>query len=87
LVGSNPDGSVELYVHDIPTRSTLQISDAPAEAMAEVLSSLNDDGTLVAFNFARLLSGPVSDAALANNSEIYTATLPARPPFSTDATI
>lgn len=87
LVGSNPDGSVELYVHDIPTRRTLQITDAPAEAMAEVLSSLNDDGTLVAFNFARLLSGPVSDAALANNSEIYTATLPARPPFSTDATI
>ncbi|MCV5533893.1 hypothetical protein OFN26_35060, partial [Escherichia coli] len=55
LVGSNPDGSVELYVHDIPTRRTLQITDAPAEATAEVVSSLNDDGTIVAFNFARLL--------------------------------
>ncbi|MER3426595.1 MAG: hypothetical protein C4334_00635 [Pyrinomonas sp.] len=87
LTGNNSDGSVELHVYDVPTRRLLQITDAPAEATAEVISSLNDDGTLVAFNFARAISGPVSSSDFANNSEIYLAAIPTRPPFSTEATI
>ncbi|PWT82894.1 MAG: hypothetical protein C5B44_01380, partial [Acidobacteria bacterium] len=72
------DGSVELYLFDIPSDETMQLTDAPASSTAEVVSSLNDDGSLVAFNFARLLSGNVSSPELANNSEIYLATIPPR---------
>ena len=54
---------------------------APAGATAEVISSLNDDGSLVAFNFPRILSGAVSSNSLANNSEIYLASISPRPAF------
>ena len=48
-------------------------------ATAEVVASLNFDGSLVAFNFPRILSGPVSDDDLRNNSEIYVASIAPRP--------
>lgn len=80
VVGSS-DGGVELYLLDLPTGQVQQITNAPSSATAEVVSSLNFDGTVVAFNFPRILSGPVSDEDLRNNSEIYVTSIPARPEF------
>jgi uncharacterized protein (TIGR03437 family) len=57
------------------------IANAPASATAEVISSLNFDGTLVAFNFRRVLSGSVAEDDFRNNSEIYLASVAARPAF------
>ena len=78
----NSDGSVELYVYDLPTATFSEITNAPAGATGEVVSSLNDDGSIVVFNFPRVLSGPVNDSDLANDSEIYIAEVPARPGFA-----
>ena len=72
------DGSVELYVFDLPSGQVQQITNAPASATAEVISSLNFDGSLVAFSFPRILSGPVGDEDLRNNSEIYVASVAPR---------
>jgi uncharacterized protein (TIGR03437 family) len=84
VVGGNSDASVELYLYDIPTNQLTRVTDAPAAATAEVVSSLNNDGSLVAFNFPRVLAGAVASDEFANNSEIFLATLPARAPFSND---
>jgi len=65
------DGGVELYVLDLPTGKVQQITTAPSSATAEVVASLNFDGSLVGFSFPRILSGSVSDDDLRNNSEIY----------------
>ncbi|HEY6806034.1 MAG TPA: lamin tail domain-containing protein [Pyrinomonadaceae bacterium] len=73
------EGSVELYLIDLPTLKIEQITNAPANATAEIVSSLNYDGSRIAFNFSRALSGPVSDSDFANNSEIYLASLADRP--------
>ena len=72
------DGGVELYVLDLPTGVVQQITNAPAAATAEVVSSLNFDGSVVAFNFPRILSGAVGDDDLRNNSEIYVASVAPR---------
>jgi uncharacterized protein (TIGR03437 family) len=80
-VVSASDGGAELYLLDLPTGQVQQITNAPAAATAEVVSSLNLDGTLVAFNFPRLLSGTVSGDDFRNNSEIYLASIAARPAF------
>lgn len=81
VVGAS-DGSVELYLLDIPTNQIKQVTNAPTSATAEVTSSLNFDGSLVAFSFPRVLSGPVSTNDLANNSEIYLASVEQRPAAS-----
>ena len=73
------DGSVELYVLDLPTGAVQQITNAPAAATAEVIASLDFDGSNVAFNFPRILSGPVNDDDRRNNSEIYLAAVAPRP--------
>ena len=78
---SSSDGGVELYLLDLPTGQVQQVTDAPAAATAEVVSSLNFDGSRVAFNFPRVLSGPVSQDEWRNNSEIYIASIAARPEF------
>ena len=78
-VTSASDGGVELYVLDLPTGQVQQITNAPAAATAEVVASLDFDGSRVAFNFARIISGPVSDDDLRNNSEIYLAMVAPRP--------
>jgi Tol biopolymer transport system component len=78
---ANSDGGVELYVLDIPSSQLSKITNAPANATADVVSSLNDDGSIVAFNFPRLLSGAVANSDSANNSEIYVTGTPSRPPF------
>src|SRR5207249_5753015 len=57
---SNSDGSVELYLYDIPSGTFSKITNAPSSATAEVVSSLNDDGSIAVFNFPRVLSGLVS---------------------------
>src|SRR5437764_9171795 len=77
---SNSDGGVELYVYDFPTLTFSKITNAPSSATAEVVSSLNDDGSIVAFNFPRVLSGAVTNSGTENNSEIYALAPPARPP-------
>jgi uncharacterized protein (TIGR03437 family) len=82
--GGNADASVELYLYDLPTGKFSRVTDAPGGATAEVVSSLNEDGSLVAFNFPRVLGEAVSDGEFANNSEIYLASLDARTPFSTN---
>jgi Calx-beta domain/Lamin Tail Domain/Bacterial Ig-like domain (group 2)/WD40-like Beta Propeller Repeat len=79
----NSDGSVELYVHDVPSATFSRITNAPSTATADVVSSLNDDGSIVAFSFPRVLSGPVNDSSTANNSEIYVTATPPRPAFGT----
>ncbi|HEX9918324.1 MAG TPA: lamin tail domain-containing protein, partial [Pyrinomonadaceae bacterium] len=85
--GGNPDASVELYLYDLPTGNFSRVTDAPSGATGEVVSSLNEDGSLVAFNFPRVLTQAVSDGDFANNSEIYLASLDARAPFSTNLQI
>ncbi len=76
---ANSDGGVELYVHDIPSSQVSKITNAPSSATADVVSSLNDDGSIVAFNFPRILSGAVANADTANNSEVYITGAPPRP--------
>ena len=76
------DGSVELYVYDIPSGQIQQVTSAPTSATAEVVSSLNFDGSLVAFNFPRVLSETAADE-FSNNSEIYLASLTPRAQFDT----
>ena len=78
---SNSDGSVELYVLDLPSSQISKVTNAPAAATADVVSSLNDDGSIVAFSFPRILSGALTNSELANNSEIYLVATPQRPPF------
>src|SRR6185369_722108 len=78
VIGTS-DGGVELYVLDLPAGVVQQITNAPAAATAEVVSSVNFDGSVVAFNFPRIISGPVSDDDLRNNSEIYVASIAPRP--------
>lgn len=80
-VVNTSDGGVELYLLDLPTGQVQQITNAPAAATAEVISSLNFDGSVVAFNFPRLISGSVSEEDFRNNSEIYLASIAARPDF------
>jgi uncharacterized protein (TIGR03437 family) len=80
VIGTS-DGGVELYVIDLPTAQVQQITNAPAAATAEVVSSLNFDGTRVAFSFPRILSGTVSDDDFRNNSEIYLVSIAPRPDF------
>jgi hypothetical protein len=83
---SNTDNSIELYTYDIPTGSFARVTNAPSTAdgfsgstqLAEVVSSLNDDGSIVAFNFPRVISGAVT-SGMENNSEIYVTTTAARP--------
>jgi hypothetical protein len=43
--------------------------------------SLNDDGSVIAFNFPRVLSGAVTNSDLANDSEIYISNTQPRPSF------
>lgn len=82
--GSNSDTSVELYSFDIPSGTTGRITNVNnSGATADVVSSLNDDGSVVAFNYPRLLSGAVSRDIFENNSEIYLTGTPARPTTGT----
>jgi uncharacterized repeat protein (TIGR01451 family) len=76
---ANSDGGVELYVDDIPSSQVSKITNAPSSATADVVSSLNDDGSIVAFNFPRILSGAVANTDSANNSEVYITVTPPRP--------
>lgn len=81
VIGGNSDGSVELYVYDTPTATFSKITTAPSSATADVVSSLNDDGSIVAFSFPRVLSGAVTNSDSANDSEIYVTAPTARPLF------
>ncbi|MEP6819076.1 MAG: lamin tail domain-containing protein [bacterium] len=77
--GSNSDTGVELYTFDIPSGTFGRVTNVTASgATADVISSMNDDGSVIAFNFPRLLSGPVSLDIFANDSEIYISGTPPR---------
>ena len=78
VTGGNSDASVELYLYDIPTDTLTRLTDAPGAATAEVVSALDDLGTLVAFNFPRVLSERDAPEPFENDSEIYLASLPPR---------
>ncbi|HEV7475948.1 MAG TPA: lamin tail domain-containing protein, partial [Pyrinomonadaceae bacterium] len=79
-MGSNSDTGVELYTYDVPSGTFARITNlSTSGATADVVSSMNDDGSVIAFNFPRLLSGPVSHEIFENNSEIYVAGTPPRP--------
>lgn len=85
--GSNSDGSVELYTFDIPSGTLGRVTNVNnSSATADVVSSMNDDGTVIAFSYPRLLSGPVSQEIFENNSEIYVSSTPP-PPASGTLTI
>lgn len=78
--GNNSDASVELYTFDIPSGTFGRVTNVSAPgATAEVVSSMNDNGSVIAFNFPRLLSGPVSQEIFENSSEIYLSETPPRP--------
>ena len=78
--GNNSDASVELYTFDIPSGTFGRVTNVNASgATAEVVSSMNDSGSVIAFNFPRLLSGLVSQEIFENNSEIYLSETPSRP--------
>jgi len=87
VIGGNSDASVELYIYDLPTRNFTRITNAPSSATAEVVSSLDDTGTTVAFNFPRILTDSLSSADYSNNPEIYIAAVAARPEFSSELTV
>ncbi|MDT4968945.1 MAG: uncharacterized protein QOJ64_3682, partial [Acidobacteriota bacterium] len=84
--GPNSDNSIEVYTYDIPTGQFARVTSAPSTAdgfsgstrLMEVVSSLNDDGSVVAFNFPRVLSGAVT-SGFENNSEIYVTGTAPRP--------
>nr|MBA3242627.1 PD40 domain-containing protein [Acidobacteriota bacterium] len=80
--GGNSDASVELYLYDISADRFERITSAPPTATREVVSSLNDEGTLVAFSFPRVLADPVTSEAFVNNPEIFLAGLTPRTPFA-----
>lgn len=49
--GSNSDTSVELYTFDLPSATLGRVTNVnSSSATADVLSSMNDDGSLIAFN-------------------------------------
>jgi uncharacterized protein (TIGR03437 family) len=82
--GSNSDGSVELYTYDIPSSTFGRVTNvASSSATADVVSSLSDDGSVITFNFPRILSGALTNTSFANNSEIYMTGTPAPPSFGT----
>ncbi|HVF44103.1 MAG TPA: hypothetical protein VM936_13860, partial [Pyrinomonadaceae bacterium] len=83
VTGGNSDTSAELYVYDIPTAHVTRVTNAPAGATAEVVSSLDDAGTLVAFSFARSLADADVPPDFANDSEIFLAQLEPRAQFET----
>jgi len=72
------DGGVDLYLCDLPAAQVTEVTNAPSSATGEVVSSLNHDGSLVAFSFPRVLSGAVDATETANNCEIYLASLAPR---------
>lgn len=83
VIPPSSDAGVDLYTYDIPSGTFARVTNAPSTATAEVVSSLNDDGSIIAFNFPRVLSSPVSDNDFENNSEIYVTGTTARPAFGT----
>ncbi len=76
---TNSDGGVELYLYDLPTATFSKLTNASSSATADIVSSLSDDGAIVAFNFPRILSGAVANSGTENNSEIYAIAPPVRP--------
>ncbi|MEJ7618193.1 MAG: hypothetical protein WKF30_14795 [Pyrinomonadaceae bacterium] len=69
VVKEKTDGSVEIYVYDLPAAELMKITDAPPEATTEVTLSLSDDGLRLIFNFSRLLSDPAASPEFADSCE------------------
>ncbi len=72
--------SPALYTFDIPSGFFGFVAqENSSSATAEILSSMSDDGSIIAFNYARILSGAVSNSDFRNNSEIYVTGAPQLP--------
>ena len=84
---SNPDRGVELYLYDFPLARFTRVTDSSDGSAVEVISSLNDDGTRVAFNFPRAFVLEAANTEFASNSEIFVAELPAPAAAATDLSI
>ncbi len=86
VVDNDSDNSIDLFTYDIPTGQFARVTDAPSVAdgfdgsnrAAEVVSSLSDDGLIIAFNFPRSLIDDV-ETEFDNNSEIYVTGTAVRP--------
>jgi len=91
VMPGNSDNSIELYSFDLPSGTMSRVTNAPVTAdgfdgsrrEVEIISSLNDDGSVIAFNFPRILSGAVANADFVNNSEIYVTGTAPRPTSGT----
>ncbi len=87
VFSGEPSGGVDLFLFDLPNNKLTRVTDATSRATAEVVSSLDDAGSVVAFNFPRVLIDPSVPDEFANTSEIFLARLSGRLPFSTDLEI
>jgi len=91
VMPGNSDNSIELYTYEISSGTMARVTSAPATAdgfdgsrrEVEVVSSLSDDGSIVAFNFPRVLSGAVANIDFTNNPEIYVTGTAPRPSAGT----
>ena len=89
VIPGNSDNSIEVYTYEISSGTYARVTDATAAADGftgsrrdvEVVSSLSDDGSIIAFNFPRVLSGAVANPDFVNNSEIYVTGTTPRPAF------
>ncbi len=82
--GNNSDTSAELYAFDIPSGTFGRVTNVDSSsAVADIVSSMSDDGSVIAFNYPRILSGAVSNSDFANNSEIYVTGTPVPPSSGT----
>ncbi len=87
----NSDNSIEVYTFEISSGSLSRVTNAPITADGfegsrrdvEVVTSLSDDGSIIAFNFPRIISGAVVNADFVNNSEIYVTGTAPRPSSGT----
>lgn len=87
VFAGEPAGGVDLFLFDLPTNRLTRVTDAPARATAEVVSSLDDAGSSAAFNFPRVLADLAVSDEFANTSEIFLARLEPRLPFANDLQI
>jgi len=91
VMPGNSDNSIEVYTFEISSGSLSRVTNAPITADGfdgsrrdvEVVTSLSDDGSVIAFNFPRILSGAVANADFVNNSEIYVTGTAPRPSSGT----
>ncbi|MFN2492989.1 MAG: lamin tail domain-containing protein [Pyrinomonadaceae bacterium] len=76
------DGGVDLYTYHVPSMMFARVTNGPPSATADVVASMNDEGSVIAFNFPRTLTHASGDQ-FANNCEIYVTATPLPPESGT----